>query len=121
MRLTRFIGLSFALLCASVTLKAQNDIIRQINEYGNFDRWCVREITESNIIGGATKYLYEFYGNPTDTLRTGKEPFVAPKDILGVQTMSWQSSQELSRPTIQFFRKKEETVTAPASKPISRK
>ena len=79
MRLTRFIGLSFALLCASVTLKAQNDIIRQINEYGNFDRWCVREITESNIIGGATKYLYEFYGNPTDTLRTGKEPFVAPE------------------------------------------
>lgn len=79
MRLTRFAGLSLALIWASITANAQNDIIRQINDYGNFDRWCVREITESNIIGGATKYLYEFYGNPTDTLRTGKEPYVAPE------------------------------------------
>ena len=57
---------------------AQDDIISKINSYGNFDRWCVREIEESGIIGGQTKYLYEFYGQPADTLRTGKEPFKAP-------------------------------------------
>ena len=64
---------------AAASVYAQTDVVNRINEYGKLDRWCVREITESNIIGGATKYLYEFYGNPTDTLRTGKEPFVAPE------------------------------------------
>jgi hypothetical protein len=61
---------------------AQQDVVKKINEYGNFDRWSVREITESGIIGGQTKYLYEFYGNPADTLRSGKTPFVAPDGYL---------------------------------------
>ena len=55
--------------------------IELINEYGTFDSWCVREIKESGIIGGKTKYLYEFYGQQ-DTLRTGKEPYKSPADYL---------------------------------------
>lgn len=51
--------------------------MRKINEGGKFDHWCVREIKESGIIGGHTKYLYEFFGNQ-DTLVTGKTPFQAP-------------------------------------------
>jgi hypothetical protein len=40
---------------------AQSDIVEMINEYGKFDNWCRREIKESSLIGGDTKYLYEFY------------------------------------------------------------
>ena len=58
-----------------------NHTISLINEYGTFDSWCVREIKESGIIGGKTKYLYEFYGQQ-DTLRTGKEPYKSPADYL---------------------------------------
>ena len=79
MRRTRLSGLSLAIfLLSAVISSAQDDIVRQINDYGTFDRWCVREIKESGIIGGHTKYLYEFFGNPADTLRTGKEPYVSP-------------------------------------------
>lgn len=79
MRRTRLSGLSLAIfLLSAVISSAQDDIVRQINDYGTFDRWCVREIKESGIIGGHTKYLYEFFSNPTDTLRTGKEPYVSP-------------------------------------------
>ena len=60
----------------------QESIVQKINEFGKFDNWCQREIKESPLIGGATKYLYEFYGNPTDTLRTGKTPYSSPKDYL---------------------------------------
>ena len=66
MRRTRLSGLSLAIfLLSAVISSAQDDIVRQINDYGTFDRWCVREIKESGIIGGKTKYLYEFFGNPT--------------------------------------------------------
>lgn len=34
--------------------------------FGDMDKWIVREIHESKIIGGATKYLYEL--GPTDTI-----------------------------------------------------
>lgn len=79
MRRTRLFCLSMAIiLLLQPSAHAQDDIISKINSYGNFDRWCVREIEESGIIGGQTKYLYEFYGQPADTLRTGKEPFKAP-------------------------------------------
>ena len=83
MRLTRIFGLS--LLAASVLcteLKAQSDVVNLINEYGKFDSWCRREVKESGLIGGKTKYLYEFYGNPDEIHKTGKEPFQAPKDYL---------------------------------------
>lgn len=82
MRRTRFIALSFcAFLLCSMTLDAQESVVRQINEIGRFDRWCMREVKESGIIGGQTKYLYEFYGNQ-DTLVTGKTPFKAPDGYL---------------------------------------
>ena len=80
MRRTRLYCLSLLLtLFAVKSLHAQPDLVRQINEYGKFDRWCVREVKESSIIGGQTKYLYEFYGNQ-DTTFTGKNPYVSPKD-----------------------------------------
>ena len=77
----------FLLIAASLVVStaysyAQQDVVGLINEYGKFDSWSVREIEESGIIGGATKYLYEFYGNPSDTLRTGKTPFSAPDGYL---------------------------------------
>lgn len=82
MRRTRLIALYlFAFLYSASGLNAQESIVKKINEIGKFDRWCLREIKESGIIGGQTKYLYEFYGNQ-DTLVTGKTPFKAPKDYL---------------------------------------
>ena len=79
MRRTRLFNLSLVLtLLSAASISAQDDVVKKINSYGTFDNWCVREIKESGIIGGQTKYLYEFYGNPADTLRTGKEPYVAP-------------------------------------------
>ncbi|MGN1038178.1 MAG: PCMD domain-containing protein [Mailhella sp.] len=56
-------------------------MVKLVNEYGTFDKWCMREIKESGLIGGKTKYLYEFYGNQ-DTLRTGKSPYKAPDKYL---------------------------------------
>lgn len=83
MRRTRLFLLSaLAVFLIPCHVMAQQDVVKKINEYGNFDRWSVREITESGIIGGQTKYLYEFYGNPADTLRSGKTPFVAPDGYL---------------------------------------
>ena len=80
MRRPRLFNLSTAFfLLTCLDLSAQENIIEQINSYGNFDRWCVREIQESGLIGGHTKYLYEFYGSPSDTLRTGKTPYESPK------------------------------------------
>jgi hypothetical protein len=63
------------------SLKAQENIVKKINEVGRFDNWCVREIKESGLIGGQTKYLYEFYGSQ-DTLVTGRTPFKAPEGYL---------------------------------------
>ena len=83
MRRTRlFLLIVASLTCSSVTSYAQQSIVEQINEAGKFDSWSVREIEESAIIGGDTKYLYEFYGNPADTLRIGKQPFAAPEGYL---------------------------------------
>ena len=69
-------------IAASFDMSAQDELVRKINEYGKFDTWSCREIKESGLIGGATKYLYEFTGCPTDTLRSGKEPFAAPEGYL---------------------------------------
>ena len=83
MNYTKLLVLAFvASLMLSPSITAQDDVVRKINEYGKFDSWCQREIKESSLIGGNTKYLYEFYGNPSDTLRTGKTPYVSPKDYL---------------------------------------
>ena len=57
----RRILLSLSLMALfSVCVKAQDDIVRMINDYGTFDRWSVREVKESGIIGGNVEYLYEF-------------------------------------------------------------
>ena len=80
MRRTRLFFLSLAgLFCVCTSLSGQEDIVARINEYGKFDRWCMREIKESGLIGGKTKYLYEFYGNQ-DTLVTGRTPYDSPQD-----------------------------------------
>lgn len=71
----------FHLFCFEVSY-AQDSIVRMINDGGKFDSWCVREIEESALIGGQTRYLYEFFGSPADTLKTGKQPFSAPDGYL---------------------------------------
>ncbi len=65
----------------SISLGAREKVVKAINDFGKFDKWCLREVKESGIIGGQTKYLYEFYGNQ-DTLYTGKTPFKAPYGYL---------------------------------------
>lgn len=73
-----FIGVM--LLHASVAA-AQQSVVELVNKYGTFDRWNRRKVEESFLIGGKTKYLYEFYGN-YGTVQTDKRPFSAPKDYL---------------------------------------
>ena len=60
---------------------AQQSVVDAINEYGKFDKWSRREVKESGIIGGNTKYLYEFYGD-YDTKVTNKTPYSAPEGYL---------------------------------------
>ena len=82
MRRTIFIVLSFVVslsCCALSQAQTIEETVRKINEYGTFDKWSVRQVKESGIIGGATKYLYEFYGD-RDTTVANKEPFKAPED-----------------------------------------
>lgn len=79
MRRTIFLTIS-AGLCGLTSLYAQDRIVEALNEYGTLDRWSVREVKESAIIGGKVKYLYEFYGD-MDTVAT-REPFVAPEGYL---------------------------------------
>lgn len=67
-------------LLSCISLSAQNQIVESLNRYGTLDSWSVRQIKESGLIGGQTKYLYEFYGN-RDTTAT-KEPFTAPEGYL---------------------------------------
>lgn len=83
MRLPRLSALYLCItFLTAATASAQDAVVKQINQVGKFDDWCVRQVKESGIIGGQTKYLYEFFGNPSDTLRTGKEPFIAPEGYL---------------------------------------
>lgn len=59
-------GCILVLLALSVNLKAQDKRIESIS-YGGLDRWMVREVKESFIIGGEVKYLYEI--TEGDTLK----------------------------------------------------
>lgn len=57
------------LLCVSMLvpvgqLCAQNEKIEPI-AYGDMDKWLVREVEESYVIGGATKYLFEIASGDT--------------------------------------------------------
>jgi hypothetical protein len=60
---------------------AQQAVVEAVNEYGKFDRWCRRKVKESFLIGGKTKYLYEFYGD-FGTTQTDRTPFSAPEGYL---------------------------------------
>ena len=73
-----------AVLAMSVCASAQDYLqtVKAINEFGKFDTWSRREIKESGLIGGATEYLYEFYGDPSEVRQTGKTPFCAPEGYL---------------------------------------
>lgn len=54
-------------LMANCQLSVVNCQNREVPfRYGDLDHWVVREIHESGIIGGATKFLYE--GGPRDTI-----------------------------------------------------
>ena len=57
------------LLLAAVPVRAQKTALLS---FGNFDQWVVREIEESSVIGGKTRYLYEIA--PHDTIR-GNIPY----------------------------------------------
>ena len=65
----------------TVNAYAQKSVVDAINGYGTFDSWSMRQVKESGLIGGATKTLYEFYGNQ-ETVFTGKTPFTAPEGYL---------------------------------------
>lgn len=52
------------ILAAILPAQAQEERIEPIL-YGNMDRWLVRVVEESFIIGGATKYLYEIASGDT--------------------------------------------------------
>ena len=67
-------------LLSCISLSAQSQIVESLNRYGTLDSWSVRQIKESGLIGGQTKYLYEIYGN-RDTTAT-QEPFTAPEGYL---------------------------------------
>ena len=58
---------------------AQQNVADQINRTGRMDSWSVRCVEESDIIGGETKYLYEFYGHFSDTTFS-REPLRKPAD-----------------------------------------
>ena len=70
-----------ALLSLCADLHAQDNIVRMINDYGTFDRWSVREVKESGLIGGNKEYLYEFFGD-RDTTVTNKQPYEAPEGYI---------------------------------------
>lgn len=80
-RISHLITLLMAFILFTVNADAQQSVVDAINEYGTFDSWSMRQVKESGIIGGATKTLYEFYGNQ-ETVFTGKTPFTAPEGYL---------------------------------------
>ncbi len=71
--LTSLIILASALLSAN--LYGQCSSAKDIEEWGKFDHWRVREIKESGIIGGEVKYSYEIAVG--DTIK-GPIPYVNP-------------------------------------------
>ncbi len=71
--------MALSFFCADVY--AQEEIVRMINDYGTFDRWSMRSVKESGLIGGDVKYLYEFYGDQ-DTTVTNKQPYEAPEGYI---------------------------------------
>lgn len=56
----------FCVFSTFMSLTAQEETIVSLT-HGDMDKWLVREVKESSIIGGSTKYLYEIASG--DTLR----------------------------------------------------
>lgn len=82
MKTTRlFIAILAIVMTFSFDSHAQQSVVDAVNEYGKFDKWSRRQVEESGVIGGNTKYLYEFYGD-FDTKVTNKTPYSAPAGYL---------------------------------------
>lgn len=62
-----------SLATALVALASNNASAFELLSYGNFDHWITRQITESHILGGNTKTVYEI--GPTQTI-VGNKPYV---------------------------------------------
>ena len=75
-----FLSTVFLLSAVAGHVHAQSGIVESINSYGTFDRWSVREVRESGVIGGKTAQLFEFYGNQ-EVVKTRK-PYDAPEGYL---------------------------------------
>lgn len=76
------------LLGLAANATAQQSERMELLPYGDFDQWMVREIEESFIIGGNTKYLYEVA--PGDTLR-GNIPYKSSPES------PWRTSNVMAR------------------------
>ena len=76
-----FVLLFITSIFLTINVNAQQSVVDAINRVGTFDSWSMRQVKESAIIGGATKILYEFYGNQ-ESVFTGKTPFSAPDGYL---------------------------------------
>ena len=94
------------LYCTFGSLSAQETVSFL---FGDMDRWVVREIHESAIIGGQTKYLYEV--GPTDTV-VGN---IAYKNR-GNSPWANSNVMALSRRMFPFFLKSVEMVGVPVWK-----
>ena len=70
-----------AAILFTVSARPQQSVVDAINSYGTFHSWSMRQVKESGLIGGATKNLYEFYGNQ-ESVFTGKTPFEAPEGYI---------------------------------------
>lgn len=62
-----------SLATALVALALSNASAFELLSYGNFDHWITRQISESHILGGNTKTVYEI--GPTQTI-VGNKPYV---------------------------------------------
>ena len=72
-------GITILTLCCTLSLYGQGLSAEEIKRQGMFENWVVREIKESGLIGGQTKYIYNL--NSTDTIR-GNIPYQAPEGTL---------------------------------------
>ena len=87
--ITSQFSLVVSLLCFSLCGKAQSSHEREESiPYGDFDKWMVRVIDESLIIGGRSKCLYEVA--PADTVR-GDIPYKSSSES------PWRTSNVMAR------------------------
>ena len=73
MRMKRSCNIFVALVMLLVTMNAGAAEKEVLLPYGDMNRWTIRKIHESSIIGGKTKTLYEV--GPNRTIE-GNKPYV---------------------------------------------